>query len=336
LRARLWGKEERLRIRRATAVAAALFGFAAFLVTPARLAAQEPLVLRAGPVKSAGYRLARELTTALAASPRAPLKLRVVGSSGAGADAADAVAHPEAAMFLSEPGWVHAALRAPTPASSPRGRIYALFPFPFLSLHWVVRADRGIGTLAALAGHRFIAGKPGTFTAEQTAAALALEIPGKTIRPAASAAEPAQQAFARNDVAGFAEAAAFPAPDIRTLAKTVPLRLLSVSRDTLAKLIERTDGLSAMVIPASTYPGVGTDTVTLALPLGVYATTAMPEAEAYAITKAFWLERPALAARDPRWAAVTPEALSALGARLHPGALRYYAQRGIAAAADKD
>ena len=195
-----------------------------------------------------------------------------------------------------------------------------------------MRADSGIGTLAALAGRRFIAGKPGSFTAEQTAAALALEDPGRTIRPAAATDEPAQKAFAQNKVAGFAEAAPFPAPDIRALAKKVPLRLLSLPRGTLAKLIERTDGLSAMVIPRATYPGVGADTVTLALPLGVYATTAMPAAEAYRITKAFWLEWPALAARDPRWAAVTPEALSALGAKLHPGARRYYAERGVSAA----
>jgi TRAP transporter TAXI family solute receptor len=319
-------------MKRAPALAAALLGLAASLLTPAGLAAQETLVLRAGPEKSAGYRLARELAIALASSPRAPLKMRVVASAGAAANAADAVAHPEAAMFLSGPGWVQATLHGERPAAPPRGQICALFPFPFLSLHWVVRADRRIGSLAALAGHRFIAGEGGSFTAEQTAAALALENPGKAIRPAGSAAETMQEALVRNEVAGFAEAAAFPAPDIAALANKVPLTLLSVPRADLARLIERTDGLIAMVIPGSTYAGIATDTVTLALPLGVYATTALPAAEAYRITKAFWLERSVLAARDPRWAAVTPEALSALGAELHPGARRYYAERGVAAA----
>ena len=37
-----------------------------------------------------------------------------------------------------------------------------------------------------------------------------------------------------------------------------------------------------------------------------------------------------MARQNPWWAGVTPEMIAALGASLHPGALRYYREAGIA------
>jgi len=75
--------------------------------------------------------------------------------------------------------------------------------------------------------------------------------------------------------------------------------------------------------------GIDEDVVTLALPAGAYTTTRMGEATAYAVTKAFWSQKPALGERNPPWAAITPGSLAALRVKLHPGALRYYRQAGI-------
>ncbi len=305
-------------------MAAALLGFAAAVATPAA-AAPASLVLRAGSVESLPYRLAQELAEALRQSAKARIALKVETSAGPAADAADAIKENGAAMFVSEPGWVHQAEKG-----KQAGPIRLLFPLPFFSLHWVVRQDGGVTSLAALAGQPFVAGAAGSFTAEETAAALKLESAKKPIRNLAIDGERMLRALADNKVAGFAEATAFPAPNILALAKKVPLRLLSVPRGELSALLAESDGVTAMVIPRRTYPGISTDTVTVALPLGVYTTTAMGKDEAYRITKAFWAEMPALAARDPRWAALTPDALAALGAPLHPGALQYYAERGLA------
>jgi uncharacterized protein len=302
-----------------------LLGLAAFLAAPAGFAASASLVLRAGKEDSLGYHFAREIAATLAASSQAPFVLRVEASAGAAANATDAVARGGPAMFVSEPGWVAEAQKG-----KKAGAIRALFPLPFLSLHWVVRADRGFKSFAALSGHRFVAGGPGSFTAEETAAVLKLESPKKPIRTQPVDGATAYAAVAADKASGFAEAAAFPAPDILALAKRVPLQLLSVRQDELAKLLAASVGVTAMVIPRAIYPGMGADTVTVALPLGVYTTRAMGRDEAYRITKAFWREKRALAARDPRWAAVAPEALAALGAPLHPGALQYYAERGLA------
>ena len=66
------------------------------------------------------------------------------------------------------------------------------------------------------------------------------------------------------------------------------------------------------------------------MPVGAYATTRMDEAAAFAIVRAFWTQREAMARQNPWWAGVTPEMIAALGASLHPGALRYYREAGIA------
>ncbi len=55
----------------------------------------------------------------------------------------------------------------------------------------------------------------------------------------------------------------------------------------------------------------------------------MSNATAYAVTKAFWSQKDVLARRNPPWDAVTPDALAALGVKLHKGALRYYKEAGV-------
>jgi len=60
-----------------------------------------------------------------------------------------------------------------------------------------------------------------------------------------------------------------------------------------------------------------------------YLWTLMSEATAYAVTKAFWSQRPALANKNSAWSAILPSKLGSLGVRLHPGALRYYLDAGV-------
>ncbi|MGE5201110.1 MAG: TAXI family TRAP transporter solute-binding subunit, partial [Acidobacteriota bacterium] len=113
------------------------------------------------------------------------------------------------------------------------------------------------------------------------------------------------------------------------LAGEVPLRLLSLTPEQRAQQLANDGTTVAMTIPRGTYPGIDADTVTVALPAGIYTTTHLSSDAAYRITKAFWTGRAALAADDPVWNSVTPSLLSVLGTRLHAGALRYYREAGI-------
>ncbi|MCB1472481.1 MAG: TRAP transporter substrate-binding protein, partial [Rhodobiaceae bacterium] len=75
---------------------------------------------------------------------------------------------------------------------------------------------------------------------------------------------------------------------------------------------------------------VDTDTVTTSLPVVAYTTTAMDDDTAYALTKTFWEQKAAMADSAAWWKAVSPDMLANLTGKLHPGALKYYEEAGIA------
>jgi uncharacterized protein len=116
---------------------------------------------------------------------------------------------------------------------------------------------------------------------------------------------------------------------VSELARAMPIRMLSLSPDELAKVLAADDSTVAQIIPKGTYPGVGQEITSVALPAGAYTTTRMSNATAYAITKAFWSQRDSLARRNPSWDAITSDSLGSLGVKLHKGALRYYKEAGV-------
>ena len=69
---------------------------------------------------------------------------------------------------------------------------------------------------------------------------------------------------------------------------------------------------------------------TISLPVGAYTTTAMDDATAYALTKTFWTKLGAMTEVNPWWAGVDTAMLGSLAGKLHPGALKYYAEAGVA------
>ena len=89
-------------------------------------------------------------------------------------------------------------------------------------------------------------------------------------------------------------------------------------------------GRSRIEIPAGTYAGQDEAVITTSLPVVAYATTAMDEDTAYAITKAFWENKDEMAKSGSWWNGVTPETLSVIEGEIHPGAARYYDEAGIA------
>ena len=303
--------------------------FAAAAIPAARGGAgTSEVVLRAGNAGGESYRLALELAQALAAAPKDRLRLKIAATGGPAADAAEAAGHG-GLVFVSTPNAIREALHGEMamPAQRPSAGIRALFPLPFRAMHWVVRADSGVARFADLAGRPFAAGRQGSLGAIETAAALKLARLAEPVRAIAETGDAPARALA--EAVGFAEAAAFPEPGLADLARRMGLRLLSLPHRELGGMLAADGHLVAMVIPGATYHGIDAEATTVAMPVGVYVTRDVSDEEAYRLTEAFWENKRALELRDPRWAAVTPEALSALGARPHRGALRYYRARGL-------
>ncbi len=202
--------------------------------------------------------------------------------------------------------------------------IRALFPIPSLTMHWVVRADTGIKDFADLDGKDFIIGK-GSFGARQTEAVFkALGLEGKVnfVDVELNSAVPALK---NRQVDGFATAGSWPAPNVQEAGASTEIRLLSLSPEQLAKVKG-----TKLVIPAGTYKGVDSDVTTISLPVGAYTTTAMDEATAYALTKTFWTKLEEMTKVNPWWGGIDTAMLDSLAGKMHAGALKYYAEAGVA------
>ena len=65
-------------------------------------------------------------------------------------------------------------------------------------------------------------------------------------------------------------------------------------------------------------------------PRSAYTTTEMNDDTAYALTKTYWENKAAMAETAKWWAGVSPDYLGAMAGKLHPGALKYYDEKGIA------
>ena len=208
-------------------------------------------------------------------------------------------------------------------------RIRALWAFPGVVMHWVVRQDSGVKTIRDLEGKRFIPGGIGTATERLTKLVFQVYgLEGKVDLPAVDLKEGVDAVTNRRAV-GFTTGSPFPTPMVMELVATTPIRLLDIGDAEYKKLAEIDPTYSPTLIPADTYKGVSADVKTVASPVVMYATEDLPADLAYKLTKAFWENRKLVAE-----AHATGKGLDITGvrygvAKVHPGAQRYYKEVGV-------
>lgn len=302
------------------ALAAALLGLSA--AAPA--AADGRVTLKAAKSGTSYYVMAVQI--AEAAKTAAGIDVTVEESQGSVQNVKEAVRRGSGYVFTSPPSLVASAMAAKKPFEGESGydAVRGLFPLPALTMHWIVRADAGVQGFADLAGKSFIAGGKGSFGERQTHdvfAALGIDDKVKFVDVELNAAVPALK---NGQVAGFATAGSYPAPNVTEAAAGTAIRLLSLG----AADLEKVKG-NKLVIPGGTYPGVEEDVTTVSLPVNAYTVASMDDDTAYKLTKAFWEGKAAMTKGNPWWAGVKADGLATLGARLHPGAAKYYAEAGI-------
>jgi uncharacterized protein len=205
----------------------------------------------------------------------------------------------------------------------------ALFPIPFVTMHFVVTQASGITSLSQLKGHAYIPGVKGSFCEERTKKILEiLDLSGKVnmVDAEANAVNPAIQ---NGKVDGSTNCASHPEPTLIELATTTPVRILSLSEEERNKIIALDPVSGPLTIAAGTYKGQDQDVHTVGVPVGAYGTTNMSEEVAYFITKTFWDWKQKLSSENAWWKGVTPELITQMGVKLHPGSLRYYTEKGF-------
>lgn len=299
------------------------------LVTDA--SAQTRVTLKSAQTGTSYYLMTVQLGEAVKAASGGKITATVEESQGSVQNVKEAARRPGNFVFTTPPGLLNDARAGKKPFEGESGydAVRGLFPIPGITMHWIVRADAGVSNLTDLAGKDFIPGGRGTAGQRLTLAAFqALGMEGK-VKLIDTELASAPAAVRNRQVTGYVTASAHPSPQVQELAASTPIRILSLTPQQLAtvQLIDKT--AIGIVIPKGTYPTQDYDVTTLSVPVGAYATTRMDEATGYAVTKAFWTQRAAMAKTNPYWGGVTPDMIGSLAGKLHPGAIKYYDEAKI-------
>jgi TRAP transporter TAXI family solute receptor len=202
--------------------------------------------------------------------------------------------------------------------------IRALFPIPSLTMHFVMAQKSEVSSFADMEGKTILLGS-GSFGAREGEKYLKLfGLEGK-VTIADSELSNAVAALKNGQIDGFVTAGSYPAPNVIEAAASTPVTVISLNDEQISQS-KRTQ----LVIPAGTYAGQDSDIITTSLPVAAFTTTKMDEDTAYQLTKTFWERQAELGSAAAWWNGVTPDMLSNIKTSIHPGAIKYYKEVGVA------
>ena len=267
--------------------------------------AQTRVTYKSAKAGSSYYQMGVELAEAIKDGTGGDVSVTVEESQGSVQNVMEVRARGGDYVFTTPPALVGAAQDA---AGAFEGKgdpafdgIRALFPIPSLTMHFVMAGE--VAGLDDLAGKTILLGK-GSFGATEGEAYLDLFGLADSVEVADAELSNAVAALRNGRIDGFVTAGSWPAPNVVEAAASGPVTILSMTPDQ----VEAT-GRTALTIPAGTYAGQAEDVLTTSLPVVAYATAAMDDDTAYALTKAFWDQKAAMAGQAPWWDGVTPDML---------------------------
>ncbi|MEX0922394.1 MAG: TAXI family TRAP transporter solute-binding subunit [Rhodovibrionaceae bacterium] len=203
----------------------------------------------------------------------------------------------------------------------------------------VVRRDARIDSVPDLRGKRVSLDQAGSGT--RVDATLVLEAFGLTPEDIEDVSVTAGEAIAlmREDrLDAFFFVAGTPTNAISSLAQDVAITLLPLAGPEIEALRAKYPFFARDVVSAGTYSNVPA-TPTLSVGAQLMTSTAVPEATIYEVTRALWHAntRVLLDGGHPKGKQIELNtAFNGLGVPLHPGAARYYVERGITLFDDED
>ena len=316
------------RARRAASriVGLALAFVACLPVGPAH--AQERVTLKAAKAGSSYYQMAVQLAEAMKVGTDGEVSVTVEESQGSVQNVMEAAVRPGNYVFTSPPALISLARDGEAMfegRANPRfDDVRALFPIPSLTMHFVASRESGIESFEDMAGHAVLLGK-GSFGATEGQKYLTLfGLDGK-VEIADAELSNAVAALRNGQIDAFVTAGSWPAPNVVEAAASLPVTVLSLTDEQVAET-----GRTRLEIPAGTYAGQDAPIVTTSLPVVAYATTAMDDDIAYALTKTFWERKVFLGAESAWWNGVDTGLLANVDTELHPGAVRWYEEAGVA------
>jgi TRAP transporter TAXI family solute receptor len=304
----------------------AIAGLAALV--PLAASAETRVTYKSASAGSSYYQMGVQIAEAIKAGTDGGIIVTLEESQGSVQNVMEAAVRPGSYVFTTPPALVGLA-QAGKAMFEGKGNpkfdeIRALFPIPSLTMHFVMSADSGVTDFAGMEGKTILIGK-GSFGA--TEGAKYLDLFGLTDKVTLADVElsNAGAALKNGQIDGFVTAGSYPAPNVIEAAAGTGVTLLPLSDEQIAAT-KRTK----LVIPAGTYAGQDADVATTSLDVVAYTTTQMDDDTAYAMTKTFWEQKDKMGADAPWWNGVSTEMLASIKGKIHPGAQRYYAEKGIA------
>ncbi len=292
--------------------------------------AETRVTLKSAAAESSYYVMMVQLAEMIGDASEGSVLPTVEESQGSVQNVRESAQRPGAFLFTTPPSLVDAAWQGNEPFDDggDYSGIRTLFPMPFVTIHFVVRADSGIESVSDLAGTTFMAGGVGTFCHGRTASILDILGLSEEVETPDMELSGAPAAIRNRQVDGYATCSSHPTPQLQELATTVDLRILSFTEEERAALMEQDPMSGPITIAAGTYSGQDADIETVGVPVGAYAVN-MDDATAELIVSQFWDQREGLAEENPWWAGVSPDLTGQLLAPLHPGVVAYYEEAGV-------
>jgi TRAP transporter TAXI family solute receptor len=217
-----------------------------------------------------------------------------------------------------------------------------LFWFPYGQYHVVTYANSGIKTLNDIKGKRVFLGPPGGGAwnaARQWIEATTGYIPNKDFDNVKGSWSSAFQGFQDRQFDVYVIGGIAPFPQVEQLGLTSKLHLLGLTKaefdaNEKAYAITHRPGREVGIIPVGIYGDNidnKEDVYCLGSVVGVSVNTSMDAGLAYKLVKLFWDEAKKNSETHPWLKNISKEyAVQNGGMKLHPGAVKYYKEQGIA------
>lgn len=198
--------------------------------------------------------------------------------------------------------------------------------------NWMVRENADIVYVHDLIGKRVALGPEGSTTELSARNALTvLGINKNNTQFLNYGLGTAGTAVMENDVDAVHGFAGIPINGLEEMAQKTPIRLLQYTDDELHKILARNASYSRSIIPAGTYTGQTQPVETFGVKCLLCVSADMDEKLVYTITKALYDSVDEMAAEQPVMAEMKKEdfCYSNLPVPLHPGAEKFYRERGL-------
>ncbi|OEF99054.1 C4-dicarboxylate ABC transporter substrate-binding protein [Vulcanibacillus modesticaldus] len=195
----------------------------------------------------------------------------------------------------------------------------------------VVPANSDIKSVADLKGKRVSVGAPGSGV--EANARQILEIYGLTFDDLKaeylSFGDSSSKIKDGNLDAAFVTAGA-PTSAVTELSATKGVKLVSLDSDKIAELVSKYPFYVKQTIPANTYSGLDKDVDTVAVKAMLVVRKGLPEDLVYDITKSIFENTDKLVTINAKAKNISLDnALEGMSLEIHPGALKYYQEKGL-------